>query len=119
MDENEILLESSISDITWQNEYGDYGKLLIGKRFKRMQSLMRNIVIVRIVYSSSVIDMDILDARSTFSDKIAKFGGTYGIWSQLTGCSFLGLIHLLIILIKIILLKTFTKIDWLFRQNIN
>ena len=99
-----------MKDITWKNEYerkDDYWRLpaKISKRFKRMQTLMKNMIIVRFVYDSSKVEVETRDVRTTFSDKIANLGGTYGIWAELTGCSLLGIIHLLIIIFKIMMQK--------------
>ena len=70
--------------------------------FKKAKSLMENIIIVRLRYKSSEVEVNKLEVRTTMSDKIAKFGGTYGIWAQLTGCSFLGFVNLVLIVFKLI-----------------
>lgn len=103
------MMDSVIGNISWE-EKKDYvssyePKVIIGKRFSKMQTLMKNAVIVRFVYESSLVNVETLDARTTFSDKIANLGGTYGIWAELTGCSLLGIIHLLIIIFKIMMQK--------------
>ena len=64
---------------------------------------MSNIIIVRLKYKSSEIEMNKLDVRTTTTDKIANFGGTFGIWAELTGCSLLGFINLIIISFKLLL----------------
>ena len=105
-----MISDSATKNIT-SDEYDLTGKVgwfpsfIVGKRFKRMQTLMNNVIIVRIIYESSMVDVVTLDARTTFSDKIANLGGTYGIWAELTGCSLLGLIHLLIIIFKMMMQK--------------
>ena len=63
---------------------------------------MNNTIIVRLQYKSSEVEMNKLDVRTTINDKIASFGGTYGIWAELTGCSLLGIINLLIISFKLL-----------------
>ena len=69
---------------------------------KIAQNLMANIIIVKLQYESSLVEMDKLEVRTTITDKIANFGGTYGIWAELTGCSLLGMINLIILLFKFI-----------------
>ena len=111
MDTNNVILDSAIDDITWEDDYNKTEEaewafpILVGKRFKRMQTLMKTSIVLRIIYDSSLVDVVTLDARTTFSDKIANLGGTYGIWAEFTGCSLLGIIHLLIIIFKIMMQK--------------
>ena len=64
---------------------------------------MNNTIIVKLHYKSSEIEMNKLDVRTTMTDKIANFGGTFGIWAELTGCSLLGMINLIIISFKLLL----------------
>ena len=63
---------------------------------------MNNTIIVKLQYKSSEVEMNRIDVRTTMTDKIANFGGTFGIWAELTGCSLLGMINLLIILFKLL-----------------
>ena len=69
-------------------------------RFQKVAITDNNLIIVKLRYMSPEIEMTVLDARITLSDKIANLGGTFGIWADLTGCSLLGIINLFIILIK-------------------
>ena len=59
-----------------------------------------NIIIIRLKFKSSEVRLTVSDARTTIADKIANLGGTYGIWAELTGCSLLGIINLIILCIK-------------------
>ena len=112
MNKHHKIWDSATENITWEDQY-DYDSYkalhipptIIGKRFKRMQTLMNTTIILRIIYESSMVNVETLDVRTTFSDKIANLGGTYGIWAELTGCSLLGIIHLLIIMFKIMMQK--------------
>ena len=45
--------------------------------------------------------INIVDTKYTWSDLIAGFGGKFGIFAQLTGWSFLGILNLFILIIKI------------------
>ena len=66
------------------------------------QTFFNNTIIVRLRYKRSDIEFTKLDARTTMTDKIANFGGTFGIWAELTGVSLLGMINLLIISFKLL-----------------
>ena len=104
MDKDNILMEMAIKNITWKDE-SDSLRITVGKRFRRMQTLMKSTIIVRLSYKSSMVNMKTLSARTTFSDKIANLGGTFGIWAELTGCSLLGLINLFILICKLLFRK--------------
>ena len=104
MDKDNVLMELAIKNITWKDE-SDYYRITAGKRYRRMQTLMKSTIIVRLSYKSSMVDMKTLGARTTFSDKIANLGGTFGIWAELTGCSLLGLINLFILICKLLFRK--------------
>ena len=65
--------------------------------------LVENVIIVHLKYRSSEVDMTILDSRYSDSDKIANFGGVFGIWAELTGFSLLGIINVGLIILKILL----------------
>ena len=69
--------------------------------FKRLKSMMKHMIIVKLQYSAPQVEMTVLDARSSLSDKIAKLGGTFGIWVQLTGCTLLVLINLIVVMFKL------------------
>ena len=43
-----------------------------------------------------------IDAKYSISDKFANFGGNFGIFAEITGCSFLGILNFFIILFKLI-----------------
>ena len=44
--------------------------------------------------------MNMVDVKYTLMDQFASFGGKFGIFAQLTGCSFLGLINILFMMMK-------------------
>ena len=60
-----------------------------------------NLIIVHLKFPSSNVDMTILDARYTWSDQIASFGGIFGIWGELTGITFLGIINICLNIVKL------------------
>ena len=43
-----------------------------------------------------------IDVKQTTMDKFANFGGNFGIFAEITGVSFLGILNLCILLIKIL-----------------
>ena len=69
--------------------------------FKMAQIILDNMIIVRLHYKSSEVEMTKLEVRTTTTDKIANFGGTFGIWVQLTGCTLLVLINLIVVMFKV------------------
>ena len=44
--------------------------------------------------------MNRIDVKYTLMDQFASFGGKFGIFAQLTGCTFLGLINILFLITK-------------------
>ena len=70
--------------------YGNYDL----NREKRMN----DIIIVHLRFIEP--EMDQIDAKYTKMDQFAKFGGNFGIFSEITGISFLGLLNLFIIILK-------------------
>ena len=83
-------------------DYNLEGEVINVTFFKMAQVILNNMIIVRLHYKSSEVEMTKLEVRTTTTDKIANFGGTFGIWAELTGCSLLGLINLLIISLKLL-----------------
>ena len=45
-------------------------------------------------------NVNVIDVRYTVSDKIAKFGSNFGIFAQITGCSLLAILNLIVIFFK-------------------
>ena len=91
-----------MKEIILPRDYNSEGKVINGTFFKTAQAILDNMIIVRLHYKSSEVEMTKLEVRTTTTDKIANFGGTFGIWAELTGCSLLGLINLLIICFKLL-----------------
>ena len=96
IDGNDTFLESQLKNLIWpKHDVND-----IWTTFKRIRTLSKNMIIVKLKFNSPTVDLTVMDSRSTLSDKIAKLGGTFGIWVQLTGCTLLVLINVFIIAIK-------------------
>ena len=95
-----------LKEAVWSNEYDDIALDTTVRTYssysKIAMKFMENTIIVRLQYKSSEVEMSKLDVRTTTTDKIANFGGTFGIWAELTGCTLLGMINLLIISFKLL-----------------
>ena len=48
-------------------------------------------------------EVQVTDVKYTTFDKFANFGGNFGIFAEITGCSFLGMMNFFILLLKILL----------------
>ena len=70
---------------------------------KQAEILAKNIIIVHMKFPSSKVDMTILESRYALSGQIANIGGIFGVWAELTGFSFLGLINMFLIVMKVML----------------
>ena len=100
-DINNTFSHSLLKETVWSGEYYGNGRRAVSSYFKIARNLMSNIIIVRLKYKNSEIEMNKLDVRTTTTDKIANFGGTFGIWAELTGCSLLGMVNLIILSFKL------------------
>ena len=98
-DINGTFLDKNLKLLIWPHTIQN-GKVK-SSIYKRVQAFAANYIIVRLKFESSNVEMTVLDSRSTFSDKIAKLGGTFGIWVQLTGCTLLVLINVFVVLFKL------------------
>ena len=50
--------------------------------------------------------IDIISPKYTVSDLIANFGGQFGLFEQVSGASFLGILNLIILIIKLCICKS-------------
>ena len=57
-------------------------------------------IIVNVVFPSFEVDLTIMDARYSLIDKVTSLGGSFGLFTQFTGCSIIAVIHLTILTIK-------------------
>ena len=55
-------------------------------------------------------EIKLIDAKYSVLDKFANFGGNFGIFAEITGCSFLGMVNFLILLLKLVLPRVLPKI---------
>ena len=102
-DLNNTMSHSLLKQALWPTDYDSDGKRVNSTFFKRAQTFFDNAIIVKLRYKTNEIQFTKQDVRTTATNKIANLGGTFGIWAELTGCSLLGLINLLIITFKLLL----------------
>lgn len=74
------------------------------------EKAFRDIIVVHLQFHSPKIDFTILDARATWIEKLAEFGGTFGLLTQITGLSILSLIQFLALSGKTLWQTLFHKI---------
>ena len=98
-DVNGTFSDILLREIVWPLDYVNNEMRTSQYLFAR--KIMEKIIVLRLKYKSSVVEMNKFEIRTTMTDKIANFGGTFGIWAELTGCSLLGMINLLIISCKL------------------
>ena len=95
---NYLLENDTYFDHTWYNYTKSFG---VGFGVKDVAvERFADLIIVHLEYVSPKVPSQILDARMSIYDCIAALGGTFGILTQLTGCSLITLLHLLILVCK-------------------
>ena len=102
LDINGTFSNALLREAVWPSTHKD-SKREKSSCYQRAKELAKGLIIVRLQYKSSEVEMNMLEVRTTITDKIANLGGTYGIWAELTGCSLLGIINLIIISCKLLL----------------
>ena len=94
MDPNGAITEAKIKNLT--KMYFMYNTADLIRRANQ------HMIKVNVIYQSSKVDMTVLDSRYTLSDKIGNFGGTFGIWVELTGFPLLGIINMCLLVLKML-----------------
>ena len=61
-------------------------------------SLMDSMIVVHVRYLAP--EVDFVDMTYTTWDKFANFGGNFGIFGEITGCTFLGMINCFVLIFK-------------------
>ena len=69
--------------------------------------LLEDMIVVHLRFLSP----DVNSVELTYStwDKFANFGGNFGIFAEITGFSFLGLLHIIILSFKLVVMKAYSK----------
>ena len=60
----------------------------------------KGLIVVNMVFPLPTVDVVVMDARYTLVDKISSLGGSFGLFTQFTGCSIIAMIHLTILTLK-------------------
>ena len=93
MDKNDIILERGLKNaydaLTESNEYSD--AMPRGK--------YRDMIVLHLTYTQPQID--VINTKYSITDMIASFGGKFGIFAQVTGWSFLGILNFLLLFGKL------------------
>ena len=109
VDPNHVIMDAQLKNLTNRNlNPEDYFNL---NDHERIRKANQHLIKVHVIYQSAEVHMTVLDSRYTLSDKIANFGGNFGIWVELTGFSLLGIINLFLLV-----LKMFCKITQCFKK---
>ena len=95
-DKGNKIMDSHLKNITAGNSNTN------GQFRKKITNMNKNMIVVDLKYQSSNVDVTKLDVRYSLSDKIANFGGTFGIWAELTRFYLLGIINIFIISFKLL-----------------
>ena len=72
-----------------------------------MLGVLKSSVIVHVRFFDPEIDL--VDVSYSTWDKFANFGGNFGIFAEITGCSFLGMLNFVILVVKFITSRMFMK----------
>ena len=65
-----------------------------------LEDRREGMIVVSIVFPTAEADLTVMDVRYTLIDKITSLGGSFGLFTQFTGCSIIAVIHLIILTIK-------------------
>ena len=96
------------------NTYFDQGLTMVTsimaskpKHKMRYENIMKNLIIVHLrILEPEVV---LIDAKYSMWDKFANLGGNFGIFAEITGCSFLGTLNLIILSFKLVIPKLFSS----------
>ena len=92
-DANDTFLDKGFYNMKdcFANEMKGYARYQRAKMYK-------NAIIIHLTFMKP--EVELVDVKYTFMDKISNFGGKFGIFAQLTGWSLIGIINLCIVLLK-------------------
>ena len=99
MDVNDTLADSEMKK-SWiiTDASGEYYKYQT-KRFE----MYKDLIIIHLRFMQPQFNQ--IDVKQTTMDKFANFGGNFGIFAEITGVSFLGILNFLILFFKIMFLR--------------
>ena len=96
MDENRTLFDQGFRNVydSFKSK-GDYNRRVPEKSFDGEW------IVVHLEFKEP--EIQIMSLKYSFFDMVGNFGGQFGLFEQVTGASFLGIINLIIILIKLLI----------------
>ena len=96
----ELILDSNntFKDLSLKNAIKSMGH--DANTFRNVLKQFRDVIIVHLRFMQPSVD--IISMKYTIMDKFANFGGNFGIFAEITGCSFLGILNFFIIFFKLI-----------------
>ena len=99
MDINNTLADTEMKK-SWiiTDASGEYYKYQT-KRFE----MYKDLIIIHLRFMQPQFNQ--IDVKQTTMDKFANFGGNFGIFAEITGVSFLGILNFLILFFKIMFLR--------------
>ena len=95
-------VNNTFTDPGYENVYNDLYSHFGGYKFQRAR-IYRNVIIVHLKFVQP--EIDIIDVKYTLMDKLALFGGNFGIFETITGWSLLGIINLMFLMVKIVFFR--------------
>ena len=76
-----------------------WNSIVYGEEYEsRRLDMYKDLIIIHLRFKEPEFDQ--IDVKYTTLDKFANFGGNFGIFAELTGVSFLGILNFFIVLIK-------------------
>ena len=95
----ELILDSNntFKDLSLKNAVKSMGHDT--NTFRNVLKQFRDVIIVHLRFMQPSVD--IISMKYTIMDKFANFGGNFGIYAEITGVSFLGLLNIFVLMLKI------------------
>ena len=103
LDKNFTLKDKGLESIIGAFGYAkpNFRGINSGYNLEKIYGLIRNLIIVHLRFNPPEVEK--IELKYSTMDKFANFGGNFGIFSEITGCSLIALVNVFIILIKIII----------------
>ncbi|TRY75168.1 hypothetical protein TCAL_14586 [Tigriopus californicus] len=89
---NGTIRDPSLLDVVRYYDYYSDDQIT---EYNRGAKAFKDIIVIHLQFQSPKMVSTILDARATWIEKLAEFGGTFGLLTQITGLSILSLIQFL------------------------
>ena len=88
---------NTIEPLSWYEIIYNESPTLKDDKSKNGVRMMKDMIILNVEFENPHVETVILDTRYSLTDKIAGLGGILGLFGQMTGASFITLLHLLIL----------------------